>query len=52
VIAVRDDGCGFPQSLQRGRGLTNMEHRARELGGQLHFASNGDGTSVELRLPL
>ena len=52
VIAVRDDGCGFPDSLQRGRGLTNMEHRARELGGQLRFASNGDGTSVELRLPL
>jgi hypothetical protein len=52
VIAVRDDGRGLPRRLQRGRGLANMERRAQEIGGLLHITSNGEGTLVELRLPL
>jgi signal transduction histidine kinase len=52
VIVVRDDGRGFPPTVHRGRGLTNMEQRASELGGRIHFVSSVDGTRVELRLPL
>jgi len=52
VIAVRDDGCGFPETLRRGRGLSNMEQRSGELGGVLTVLSDAGGTRVELRLPL
>jgi len=51
-IVVRDDGTGFPPTLQRGRGLTNMTRRAEDLGGTLRFDSGPHGTLVELRLPL
>ena len=52
VVSVRDDGCGFPQPLRRGRGLHNMERRAEEIGAALRVASDGRGTRIELRLPL
>ncbi|MEW6269948.1 MAG: ATP-binding protein, partial [Thermodesulfobacteriota bacterium] len=52
VIAVRDDGRGLPERVERGRGLANMERRAQELGGVLRISSHGEGTVVELRLPL
>jgi signal transduction histidine kinase len=52
VISVRDDGQGFRGALRRGRGLTNMERRAEELGGTLAVRSDTGGTQVELRLPL
>lgn len=52
AITVRDDGSGFGAGVRRGRGLDNMEHRARELGGRLRVRSEGVGTTVELRLPL
>lgn len=52
VIAIRDDGRGFPPHLPRGRGLSNIERRAQELGGALHIDSGEGGTRVELRLSL
>ncbi len=52
VIAIRDDGRGFPPRLQRGRGLSNIERRAPELGGALRIDSGEGGTRVELRLSL
>lgn len=51
-IAIRDDGRGFAKGMRRGRGLSHMERRAQELGGELQIRSGGDGTSVEVRLPL
>lgn len=52
LICVRDDGRGFPQALRRGRGLTNMERRAQEIGAVLDVRSGAEGTSIELRLTL
>jgi signal transduction histidine kinase len=52
IIVVRDDGRGFPARLRRGRGLTNMERRAQELGGVLRFQSSEGGTTVDVKLPL
>ncbi len=55
--AVRDDGKGFdpgaPQpSAGGGRGLANLEQRARDLGGALAVRSApGAGTSVTLEMP-
>jgi signal transduction histidine kinase len=52
VITVRDDGAGFARPIRRGRGLTNMERRAAELGGVLGVSSGAEGTRIELRVPL
>jgi signal transduction histidine kinase len=52
VITVRDDGRGFPPALRRGRGLSNMERRAQDIGAPLDVRSGPDGTTVELRLTL
>lgn len=59
VLTMRDDGCGFdPTSKavaksESGRGLLNMERRARLLGGELDIQSElGKGTLLTLRMPL
>jgi signal transduction histidine kinase len=39
VMTIEDDGRGFdPASVSRGHGLTNMEERAKSLGGQLSIS--------------
>lgn len=53
-IEVRDDGVGIGQEalyVSSGLGLPGMRERARSLGGELTFASNGKGTVVEARIP-
>ena len=50
-ISVRDDGSGAPEMLRRGRGLSNMETRARELGGHIQWISEAPGLKVELLIP-
>ena len=62
VIAaqVRDDGAGMPaqppsgdtSASRRGRGLVNMQARAREMGGRLRIDSGSAGTVVRLEAPL
>jgi signal transduction histidine kinase len=55
VGAITDDGCGFDtRSMKReGLGLTGMEERLRELGGNLRVNSAlGQGTRLEFRLPV
>lgn len=52
VIAVADDGAGFPLVLKPGRGLGNMQRRAAELGGTLRIDSTNGGTRIEVRVPL
>jgi signal transduction histidine kinase len=55
-VAVADDGTGFeparPELRARHLGLTSMEERARELGGELSIRSSpGAGTTVRLDVP-
>lgn len=55
VISVSDDGIGFDsQSVRKGRGLANMQHRAEVLGGTLTIQPNdpGRGTNVLLKFPM
>ena len=58
VGTVADDGVGFdratvPDGQQEGIGLRSMRERAEMVGGRLNLASRpGDGTTVEIRLPL
>lgn len=54
VLRVVDDGRGVTAGDDRGRGLANIEQRARSLGGR--FTVNTDagdtGTVLEWRVPL
>ena len=57
TLDVVDNGCGFvPDNLPAGRphyGLLNMEHRARELGGQATIQSiPGQGSQVRVTIPV
>ena len=53
TLALRDDGAGGGTGggLDTGRGLRNMQARARELGGSVELRA-GDGTTLWLELPL
>ena len=53
VLSVADDGRGFDPAAMRGQrlGLTSMEERAGELGGELHVTSTAGGTTVRLEIP-
>ncbi len=51
-VRVADDGLGIDPARPAGRGLRNMAHRAAQLGGRLDRRSNGDGTVIELWVPL
>lgn len=52
-VEVRDDGRGFDVAAAngRGRGLANMRHRARDLGGSVIVSSGDTGAAVRLWLP-
>lgn len=58
-LSMRDDGCGFDMSgdadpdSESGRGLKNMERRAKLLGADLSIESYpGKGTEIHLTIPL
>lgn len=51
-IVIRDDGTGLPEGYRRGRGLTSMETRARNLGGSLAIESGAGGTCLTLEVPV
>ncbi|GAC1482284.1 MAG: hypothetical protein PVSMB9_07970 [Candidatus Dormibacteria bacterium] len=57
-LTVEDDGHGFnvgqlpAPAIGRGRGLANIEERARELGARVHLESSpGKGTHLEAEFP-
>jgi signal transduction histidine kinase len=55
-VEVSDDGVGFQpdraELRSRHLGLTSMEERAQELGGELEIRSApGAGTTVRLKVP-
>ena len=53
LLRVADDGAGFPDRIEPGQGLRNMERRALELGGNATVQpGEGAGTVVEWRVPL
>jgi signal transduction histidine kinase len=55
-IRIEDDGHGFDvdeaKALAAGKGLNNLEKRARVLGGQLQISSSERGSVIWLRVPL
>ncbi|HEX6395510.1 MAG TPA: PAS domain S-box protein [Acidimicrobiales bacterium] len=51
-LRVRDDGKGFPDHLEQGRGLSNMDDRARLLGGTFRIVSSDEsGSLIEWEVP-
>lgn len=52
VANVRDDGAGFPDELRPGRGVSNMQQRAREIGAQFERITHQPGTEIRLTLDL
>lgn len=54
IASVRDDGVGFDATgVERGHGLSNMQTRAREAGGELRLVSEASqGTTLQLSIPL
>ncbi len=51
-LTVQDNGLGLEKTSNPGRGLPNMEKRAREVGGVLSVSGSGKGTQVNLNIPL
>ena len=52
-LSVHDNGDGFdPDGQSEGNGLANMQLRAKKLAGELTIRSNGNGTRVNLKVPL
>ena len=45
-MVVRDDGCGLGETSGDGRGLRNLESRARALGGAFTVGPGTDGGTV------
>lgn len=50
TLSVRDDGQGMLLSAARGRGLSNMQHRAREMGGEFQLIEHQPGVEVLLKV--
>jgi NarL family two-component system sensor histidine kinase YdfH len=52
-VVVHDDGVGLDPAVKReGFGLTGMQERAAQIGGELRVVGGaGDGTTVELLMP-
>jgi len=51
-ITISDNGTGLPEGYRRGRGLTSMETRARNLGGALTIVTGSEGTCLTLEVPV
>ncbi len=51
-MLVADNGMGLSAAVRRGRGLTSMETRARNLGGELSIAGEVRGTTLRLSVPI
>ncbi len=52
-IKITDKGRGFNiENHQRGRGIGNMQQRAKKLGAELTITSNDKGTQITIIIPL
>lgn len=53
LLAISDNGQGFPESLNTGFGLTGIRERVEGLGGNLNIHSEqGKGVQITVSLPL
>jgi signal transduction histidine kinase len=53
LIAIEDNGCGFPSDFTPGNGTTTLRSRIDRLKGQMQISdTEGGGTTVRLRVPL
>lgn len=52
VVRVADDGLGIAQPVRRGRGLTNMERRAADLGAEIVWRERFPGTELVLTMTI
>lgn len=55
TLTIKDDGCGFPpdaENIPGHYGLRGMRERVEGLGGALTLTSNGNGSRVDVKLPL
>jgi PAS domain S-box-containing protein len=52
LLDILDNGTGWEERRGNGRGLSNMNKRAEELGGRITISSDGRGTRVTLEVPL
>lgn len=52
-LVVADDGVGMSSGITRSSGLTNIDERARALGGVAEIQANSEGgTSISWRVPV
>lgn len=52
AIAITDDGIGVQNGQPNGVGILSMRERAAELGGRCEISGNGEGTVVNVWLPI
>ena len=55
TLAIKDDGRGFPPDAENQPGhygLRGMRERVEGLGGTLTLSSNGNGSRVDVKLPI
>lgn len=53
VVSISDDGVGLPSVLTRSSGVTNIRHRAQDLGGTAEWhPAHPKGTRLAWRVPL
>lgn len=54
LLTIADDGKGFEvaQAEGKGLGLGHMRERIAALGGRIEIASSGNGTEIEVSVPL
>lgn len=51
MLSVKDDGVGLGAEKGKGKGISNMKARAKEIGGKLEITSN-NGTCLNLEIPI
>jgi signal transduction histidine kinase len=52
VVEISDNGIGLPEMPNTGRGMGNMQLRAKRLGAELAVTSSAQGTHLTLTLPI
>ena len=51
LLSVQDNGIGWGNNIDTGRGLPSMKKRAREIGGHVTISDGGKGARVRLEIP-
>lgn len=51
-LSLKDDGAGLVAEKGKGKGISNMKARAKEIGGKLEITSNNNVTCLNLEIPI